>query len=160
MFRVTVGVLLVFAAAGTAACGSDDDAEAAAGFNRPAGTVAPPPADAQALARLADKYLAAIGTQNFRAACQTRTLAEREAFARVAGSCPKAFATVSRTPGAAELKTLARSRARVAAIGLDGSVARIPLSEGDDVTITGTLTAKREGGRYRLFGGLDRAGGK
>lgn len=107
------------------------------------------PQEQEMLKRLADKYLRGVSTGDFRSACQTRTLEERGELERLAGSCPRAFASIERSGG--DFRLFRRAKVGVAAIVLRDGIVHIPFFQPGQTEPADELLAKLEDDHYLLF---------
>lgn len=143
MRRITLAVFSVFAV-GLLACGEEDA--------KRGGTGQTDRNDAEAITRVANKYVNALAAGDGRAACQTRSRAERRGLARLSGSCAKSFEAIEQAgkPGAAGV-VFRQARARAAAIEIRGNRARVPIFRPGQERPTVVLKAQREKGRWLLI---------
>ena len=101
--------------------------------------------DRQQAADVAERYLQAVTTKDWSAACETRTRTERAELSRLGGSCARALAAAF----AGKQVTLFEG-ARVGDVRIDGSKAGIDvLQPGQDEPAV-TLVAVKEGATWRL----------
>jgi hypothetical protein len=135
----TLPVLILLLGAGLwlAACGGDgDDGDGAAGQAT---------ADARAVERLAERYVAALAAGDEQAACATRARRDRLGMARSAGSCERAFSALMATTEFASLE-----QARIGAVTVRGDRATVSYALPGDDGPDGRLLAIKEGGRWGL----------
>ncbi len=140
-FALSGLVVLVISLGG---CGDDDDGNASSST--------PTKTDAAALARVADKYMKALVSNDGRAACQTRTPEDRRELARLGGSCAKTFQAIFLTDdGRAAAVAFDGARARASGVEIRGDRARVPIFHpGQDRRVL-VLLAQREDGRRWLL---------
>lgn len=147
-----LGLLLAGVVAG---CGGEDSSSSApdgTGTTAPSAAEPPPERDAdeQEIADVAQRYLDALSSQDYEGACATRTEKEQRELARLAGSCPKAFAVIAREkPGLTELF----EQARIGDVRVSGRTATAEIVQPGQSEAAETLAAVREGGRWLLTDG-------
>jgi hypothetical protein len=131
-------LLLLGAALWLAACGGDgDDGDGAAGQAT---------ADARAVERLAERYVAALAAGDERAACATRARRDRLELARSAGSCERAFSALMATTEFASLE-----HAQIGTVTVRGDRASVRYELPGEDGADSELLAIKEGGRWGLI---------
>ncbi len=147
--------LAIGAALGAAGCGGDDEkkSDVAPGAVAPAATSklneAPSEKqEADPLRRVALKFARAVGTKDYRAACQTRTPAERRALTKAQGSCPAGFAAIAKTEAGKNFDKL--GNAAIIYVEKLGPEANVGVGDADTALVYERLRARRIGGRWLL----------
>jgi hypothetical protein len=101
--------------------------------------------DEQAAAAVAERYAHAIADKDWAAVCETRTAAERKAFAQAAGSCPQMFEAMLKDKPIEIFATIKAGDVRIR-----GNVAGIDLVQpGQNKPFT-TLGAVKQHGEWLL----------
>ena len=127
MRRAATGLILV----ALAGCGGGGDKTTAG--------------DEQAVRAVAQAYLNAVATKNWKAACATRAASEIRQLAKTGGSCEKVFAALLGKQPVAVFKS-----ARAGAVRIKGDVAGIDVDRKGQAGKAITLAAVRENGGWKL----------
>jgi hypothetical protein len=123
-------------------CGGSDETAA----SKPAATASSSPAtDEQAAADVALRYAQAIADKDWEAVCSTRTQAERDEFARTAGSCSRAFELILKDKPTELFGTVKAGEVRIR-----GNVAGIDLLQPGQTEPVTTLGAVKQHGQWLL----------
>ena len=136
-------------------CGGDDEkkTDAAPGSLPPAATsklngATSKEQETDPLRRVVLKFARAVGAKDYRAACQTRTPAERQALTKAHGSCPEGFAAIAKTEAGKNFDAL--GTAEIIYVEKLGPKANVGVGDADTALVIERLRAKRIGGRWLL----------